>query len=559
MAHSKAAPPQLRNVDDPVPERVARSTHGYGPRIAPVLSRTPRDGELSFCRGGATYYTPPAALPGWQWTNPEDPHCRCIDVFPDNLRHHPRWSSALRDVPVGTIYRANRCNLFARRGGPGKRQGCYHGDKCRYCHLHPVDPKTNPEDKRWQNFGKRERAAIRQSFDPDRQFWTHAISPMLRAVEEDAMFFTQPAEPIGDICIFVMGVHRLMEDMVTTRRRWARALHIEESHIGFAWCADRQVEGVTHFSRREILDKMGWLGHICQTKAFVTRFPWMAQKVQCKGFLFMENDAVPLAGLRGRWPQLASLLTPLDTWCWVGFYTQNSKTTWERPALDLMEGAHRDMKWPHSCGSGEDWDLPIKGATALYCDRDALPSVADKMRISMPHAMGMDTVVLNKDWWFPNIQWLSQSVAGQDGYMWSDLSNRHWKPGVNLIQEPRTRVLDNLRVRSSQEHPWFRRHADKVVASRLRRHPPEREFPGSEPFDWLTKDPMGMMSKQPQWPNPQYTDAVAEERRGRASGYVDMRANWSEVLPLAEEARGNRRHQSSSSSQWLQGNEQERQ
>ena len=68
-----------------------------------------------------------------------------------------------------------------------------------------------------------------------------------------------------------------------------------------------------------------------------------------------------------------------------------------------------------------------------------------------------------------------------------------------------------------------------------------------------------MMSKQPQWPNPQYTDAVAEERRGRASGYVDMRANWSEVLPLAEEARGNRRHQSSSSSQWLQGNEQERQ
>ena len=544
----KAPPPQVRNVNDPVPEWVATRTQADEPRVAPVAKRQARESEYAFARGGSTYYTPPARLAGWQWTNPEDPNCKCIDVFPDNLRQHPRWESALQHVPVGTIYRANRCNLFARVGGPGRRQGCYHGANCRFCHQHPVDPKNNVQDARWQNLGRRERQAIRESFDPERQFWTHAISPMLRAVEEDALFFTQPARPIGDICIFVMGVHRLMEDMVTTRRRWAEVLNIEECYIGFAWCADREVEGVTHFSRQELLDRMGFLGHICQTKAFATRFPWMAQKVQCKGFLFFENDAVPLAGLAGRLPQLVSLLTPLDTWCWCGFYTQNFKDTWEKAALDLTQGAYPNMKWPHSSGDGEGWNLPVKGATALYVDRAAVPAAADKMRINMPHAMGMDSVVLNKEWWFPVINWLSYSVAGQDGYMWSDTSRKHWKPGVNLIQEPEAAVLDNLRVRSSSEHPWFRKHADKVVYGRIKRRPPEREFPGSEPFDWLSKDPMGMMSKQPEWPNPQYTDTLAEERRGRARGYMDMKEPWPETMALAEAARGNRRHQPSSSS-----------
>ena len=370
---------------------------------------------------------PPSVVPTWQWKEPsEDDPCRCIEVFVDSLRRVPAWEDVLSVVPQKQYLTINRCNLLMRERRGFTGSGCRLGPNCTHCHVHPVDPKGNEEDWRWQlALGKRERAAAKAAMSPGQKGINRCLTPLIQAVKEDSQFYIELGKPYCGIHIMIVMVHRLMEDIPKTRHRMSKQFGIPEDYLGIVCSADCEVEGASHFNRRELLDKKGKLAYLTQTKFLATRAPHLCQMTNAQGILWVEKDAVWLKGVEGRFPQVAALLKTIDTWCHVGYYTWTQDVQWFPPEAYIGPGD--DGKWPYpyitAVGLGKAY--PVKASTAWYTDRRTLPEIATKMRETMPFAMGPD-ILWHTQFWYREYLYLSCSLCGQDPSMWSSAGG-YWK------------------------------------------------------------------------------------------------------------------------------------
>ena len=77
----------------------------------------------------ATYFrTQPAHGQPW---DERPPGCKCYRVEPVSIADRP-GREAMHYAPEDVMTQWNRCKYFLRPGG------CYNGDNCPYCHVHPV-------------------------------------------------------------------------------------------------------------------------------------------------------------------------------------------------------------------------------------------------------------------------------------------------------------------------------------------------------------------------------------------------------------------------------------
>ncbi len=71
--------------------------------------------------------------------------------------------------------------------------------------------------------------------------------------------------------------------------------------------------------------------------------------------------------------------------------------------------------------------------------------------------------------------------------MWSSAGG-YWKKSVFLVKEPPARLLDDLHNRSMNEPELAGLSARRWATWQQRHQFPQKQYPGAQPYDWLTKN-----------------------------------------------------------------------
>ena len=461
--------------------------------------------------------------------------CKCKIAVPGEMdRDKPEWEGARWTPRWQLVF--NRCRYHCRRNG------CRHGDRCKFCHLHAFrrgepdysqvveDPRTG----RVHKLQKRERRQQQENRTVLERIGQFAWRQMAKSAEEDHDHYVNFGYPVDGVHAAVWCIHRLLPDARKTQERVAFVL---SQRRGKPWptAAVGLWLGVDKFSRTPGHYPHGD-AHGVHTlmKGLATRLPQlMSDSVGATHFWIFEADAWPSDVVGSMVDQLIATTKEHD-FLQLGFFTNERPNhygryhwewyTHEEARTEGLTGGKYSNTWGASYKIPDFWPWTFKGnaqgglCPAFGCQWFALEKqfaiqiwVPRLLRARRPY--GLDMFFLSEQCLSDEEnKFLSWSLAGQ----WPGPSDSFG--GINLragqVEEP---PMDpkRIHVRSYAERELQGKRREMWL-EHLKYHKQRAEWEKNPSYRrWLSTGDSSEEDEEPGHRN--WTDGETRERAASSS------------------------------------------